>query len=52
MFVFTMFIWLCVDVMVMSSVYVVSFTGSCGIGVSDVYMLNSVGNMTPPCGSP
>ena len=28
---------------------VVSFTGSCGVGVSDVYMLKSVGDNTPPC---
>ena len=38
----TMFMSLCVDVMVMSSAYVVSFTGACGVGVSDVYMLKSV----------
>ena len=43
---------LCVDVMVMSSAYVVSFTGACGVGVSDVYMLKSVGDSTPPCGTP
>ena len=43
---------LCVDVMMMSSAYVVSFTDSCGVGISDVYMLNSVGNRTPPCGIP
>ena len=30
---------LCVSVMVMSSVYVGSFTGACDVGVSDVYML-------------
>ena len=35
------------DVMVMS--YVVSFTGVC---MSDVYMLNSVGDRTPPCCTP
>ena len=46
MFVFAMFMFLCVDVMVMSSVYVVSFTCACGVGVSDVYMLNSVGDLT------
>ena len=52
MFVFAMFMSLCVDVMVMSSEYVVSFTDVCGVGVSDVYMLNSVGDRTPPCGTP
>ena len=26
-----------------------SFTGACGVGVSEVYMLKSVGNRTPPC---
>ena len=39
---FAMFMSLCVNVMVMSSEYVVSFTGACGVGVSDVYMLKSV----------
>ena len=29
-----------------------SFTGACGGVVSDVYMLKSVGDMTPPCGTP
>ena len=43
MFVFAMLMSLCVDVMVMSSAYVVSFTGACGVGVSDVYILNNVG---------
>ena len=43
---------LCVDVMVMSSAYIVSFTGACGVGVSDVYMLKSVGDNRPPCGTP
>ena len=47
-----MFISLCVDVMVMSSAYVVIFTGACGVGVSDVYMLKSVFDSTPPCGTP
>ena len=28
------------------------FTGACGVGVSDVYMLKSVGDRTPPCGTP
>ena len=35
---------LCVNVMVMLSAYVVSFTGVCGVEVSDVYMLKSVGD--------
>ena len=30
----------------------VSFTGACGVGVSDVYMLKSVGDSTPPYGTP
>ena len=50
MFDFAMF--MCVDGMVMSSAYVVTFTGACGIGVSDVYMMKSVGDSTPPCGTP
>ena len=37
MFAFTMFMSLCVGVMVMSSAYVVSFTGACGVGVPYVY---------------
>ena len=36
----------------MSYAYVVSFTGACGVGVSDVYMLKSVGDRTPSCGAP
>ena len=28
-----------------------SFTGACGVGVSDEYMLKSVGDRTPPCGT-
>ena len=52
MFAFAMFMSLCVDVMVMSSAYLVSFTGACGVGVSDVYMLKSVGDSTPACGTP
>ena len=47
-----MFMPLCVDVMVMSSAKVGSFTGGCGVGVSDVHMLKSVGDRTPPCGTP
>ena len=44
MFAFAMFMSLRVDVMVMSSAYVISFTGACGVGVSDMYILNSVGD--------
>ena len=33
MFAFAMFMSLCVDVMVMSSAYGVSFTSACGVGV-------------------
>ena len=29
-----------------------SFTGVSGVGMSDIYMFNSVGNRTPPCGTP
>ena len=43
---------LCVDVTVIPSAYVVNFTGACGDGVSDVYMPKSVGDSTPPCGTP
>ena len=43
---------LCIDVMVISSAYVVSFTGACGVRVSYVYMLKSVGDWTPPYGTP
>ena len=49
MFNFAMFMPLCVDLMVMSSAYVVSFTGACGVGVGDVYMLTNVSDRTPPC---
>ena len=38
--------------MFMSSALVVSFNGACGVGMSDVYMLKSVGDSTPPCGTP
>ena len=37
--------------MVMPSAYVMSSAGACGVGVSDVYILNSVGDSTPPCGT-
>ena len=43
---------MCVEVMVMSSKYVVSFTGTCDVCILDVYILNSVVNRTPPCGTP
>ena len=36
----------------MSCAYGVSFTGMCGIGVSDVYMLINVGDRTPLGGTP
>ena len=49
MFALAMFMSMCVDVMVMSSSYVGSFTGACGVGVSDVYMLKGVGDSTPRC---
>ena len=52
MFAFAMFMLLCVDGMVMSSAYVVTFTGACAIGVSDVYMLKSMGDSTPSCETP
>ena len=52
MFYFAIFISLCDDVMVMSSVYIVNFTVACGVRLLDVYMLNHVGNRTPPCGIP
>ena len=42
---------LCVDLIVTSSLYVVSFTGACGVRVSEVYMLNSMGDRTPLCGT-
>ena len=43
---------LCVDLMVISFAYVVSFTGAGGTGMSDMYILNSVCDGTPPCGTP
>ena len=44
MYLFAAFVLVCVDVMVMSS-------SLCG-GMSAVYMLKSVGERTPPCGTP
>ena len=29
-----------------------SLTGARGCGISEVYMLNSMGERTPPCGTP
>ena len=45
-----MLVW--VERMVMSSAYVMVFTFGGGEGRSDMYMLNSVGERTPPCGTP
>ena len=55
LFVFAMIMSMCVDVMVMLSAYIVSFTDDdCGAGMYDVYtyILHSVGDRTPPCGTP
>ena len=46
-----MFMSLCVDVIVMLFA-LVSFTGTYGVVVSDVYILKSVCDSTPPCGTP
>ena len=45
-----MFEW--VDVMVMSSAYVVASTGGGGAGMSEMYMLKMRGERTPPWGKP
>ena len=42
----------CVDVMVMLSAYVVSIIDASGVGMSDVYNLNNVGDRTLPYGTP
>lgn len=43
----------CVAVMVMSSAYVMMLMFWCvGSGMSAMYMLKSVGERTPPCGTP
>ena len=42
----------CVDVMVMSSAQTMTRTGVLSGGISAVCMLNSVGERTPPCGTP
>ena len=52
MFASDMSMSLCVDATVMPSAHAVSLTGACGAGVSDVYMLKSVCDSTPPCGTP
>ena len=52
MFTVAIFILLCVENMVLTSAYIVRFSGACGVGVSNVYMLNNVGDRTPPCGTP
>ena len=38
----------CVDVIVMSSAYIITCTGAVGVGISAVWMLNRVGDRTPP----
>ena len=46
-----LFVWL--EIIVMSSAYVISFILLFGgVGMSDVYILNSVGESTSPCGTP
>ena len=47
MYALAAFLLLCVDVMVMPSAYEVSCSGAGGCGMSDVYMLKSVGKRTP-----
>ena len=44
-----MFVW--VERIVMSTAYVVSFVLVGGVGMSDVYILNSVGESTSLCGT-
>ena len=45
--------FVCVDRIVVSSAYVtVVMFGDVGVGTSAVYMLKSVGESTPPCGTP
>ena len=46
-----LFLSVCVYVMVMPPAYVVSFTGTCGVVMFDVYMLKRVTDRTPPCGT-
>ena len=45
-----MLLLVCVVAEVISSAYVLSFTGACGGGMSDVYILKRVDDRTPPCG--
>ena len=52
MFATVMFMSLCAYAMATSFVYVVIPTGPCGVGVSYVYMLNSVGDRTPSYRTP
>ena len=52
MLAFAMFMSMCGAVIVMSSAYVVICTESGGSGMSEVYMLNSMGERTPHCGTP
>ena len=45
--------FVCVVSIVMSSAYVtILMCGDWGVGRSDVYRLKSVGDSTPPCGTP
>ena len=50
MLAFAMFMSVCGAVIVMSSAYVVSCSESGGM--SEVLMLKSMGERTPPCGTP
>ena len=52
MLAFAMFMSVCGAVIVMSSSYVASCTESGGSGMSEVHMLKSMGERTPPCGTP
>ena len=52
MLTFAMFMSACGAVIVMSSAYVVSCTESGGSLMSEVWMLKSMGEGTPPCGTP
>ena len=44
--------FVCVDRMVVSSAYVTVVMFGDGVGRSAVYILKSVGESTPPCGTP
>ena len=52
MLAFAMVMSVCGAVIVMSSAYVVSCSESGDSGISEVYMLKSMGERTPPCGIP